>query len=147
VGNIETAAELVTDSLAAQVVVAKLSTFFGVLVLILVCIGLYGVLSYNVASRTREIGLRMALGALRWDVMWMIMRQAWLVLVLGLAVGIPAGVAATHLFKAMLFGVDKSDPFSIATAILALIAICVTAAIVPVRRATHVDPMVALRHE
>jgi predicted permease len=147
VGNIETATELVTDSLAAEVVVAKLSTFFGVLVLTLVCIGLYGVLSYSVASRTREIGLRMALGALRWNVMWMIMREAWLVLAIGLAVGIPAGVAATYLFKAMLFGVNKSDPFSIATAILALIVICVTAAVIPVRRATHVDPMVALRHE
>jgi ABC-type antimicrobial peptide transport system permease subunit len=76
-----------------------------------------------------------------------VMRAAWLVLVIGLAVGIPAGIAASQLFKAMLFGVNKSDPFSIATAILALVVICVTAAVVPVRRATHVDPMVALRHE
>jgi predicted permease len=147
VGNIETATGLVTDSLSTQVVVANLSTFFGVLVLILVCVGLYGIMSFNVAARTREIGLRMALGALRWNLIWMVMREAWLVLVIGLAVGIPVGIAASQLFKAMLFGVNKSDPFSIATAILALMVICVTAAVVPVRRATHVDPMVALRHE
>ncbi len=147
VSDIETAGELVNDTLTSQAVVAKLSAFFGVLVLILVCVGLYGSMAYNVASRTKEIGLRMALGAPRRDLIWMVMREAWLVLATGLVVGIPAGIAATHLFKAMLFGVTKSDPFSIASAVLALIAICVTAAIGPVRRATHVDPMIALRHE
>jgi predicted permease len=147
VGDLETAGELVNDTLTSQVVVAKLSTFFGVLVLILVCVGLYGSMAYNVVCRTKEIGLRMALGAARGDLIWMVVREAWMVLVVGLAVGIPAGIAATRFFKAMLFGVRESDPPSIACAILALFAICVTAAIVPARRATHVDPMVALRHE
>jgi putative ABC transport system permease protein len=147
VGDIETAGELVNDTLTSQVVVAKLSTCFGVLVLVLVCVGLYGSMSYNVASRTKEIGLRMALGAPRGNLVWMVMRETWLVLIIGLAVGIPVGIAASHLFKALLFGVSKSDPFSIAAAILALLAISVTAAIIPIRRATHVDPMVSLRHE
>jgi predicted permease len=147
VSDIETAGELVNHTLTSQALVAKLYAFFGVLVLILVCVGLYGSMAYNVAARTREIALRMALGAPRSNLIWMVVREAWLVLAIGLSVGLPVGIAATHLFKAMLFGVGKSDPFSIASAILALIAVCVTAAIVPVRRATHVDPMVALRHE
>jgi predicted permease len=147
VGEIETAGALVTDTLTSQILVAKLSTFFGALVLLLVCVGLYGSMAYNVAARTKEIGLRMALGAPRKDLIWMVMRETWLVLLVGLVVGIPVGIAATDMFKAMLFGVSKTDPFSIASAILALVAVCVTAAIVPVRRATRVDPMVALRYE
>ena len=75
------------------------------------------------------------------------MREAWIVLVIGLAVGIPMGIAAGHAFRAMLFGVGKSDPLSIASAILALVATCTAAAIVPVRRATRVDPIIALRYE
>jgi predicted permease len=147
VGGIETGGELVTDTLTSQILVAKLSTFFGALVLLLVCVGLYGSMAYNVAARTKEIGLRMALGAPRVDLIWMVMRETWMVLLIGLVAGIPLGIAATNLFQAMLFGVSKSDPLSIALAILALVAICVTAAIVPVRRATRVDPMVALRYE
>lgn len=147
VGAIETANALVTDTLTSQILVAKLSTFFGALVLLLVCVGLYGSMAYNVAARTKEIGLRMALGAPRVDLIWMVMRETWMVLLIGLVAGIPLGIAATNLFQAMLFGVSKSDPLSIALAILALVAICVTAAIVPVRRATRVDPMVALRYE
>jgi predicted permease len=147
VGDIETGGELVTDTLKSQILVAKLSTFFGLLVLSLVCVGLYGSMAYNVAARTGEIGLRMALGAPRGDLIWMVMRETWMVLLIGLAVGIPIGIGATNLFKTMLFGVSKADSPSIAAAILALVVICVTAAIVPVRRATRVDPMVALRYE
>jgi predicted permease len=146
-GEIKTGGELVNDTLATQVLVAQLSCFFGALVLVLVCVGLYGSMAYNVAARTKEIGLRMALGAPRAVLLWMVMREAWIVLLIGLAVGIPAGIAANNLFKAMLFGVRSFDLLSVALAILALIAICVTAAIIPVWRATHVDPMIALRHE
>ena len=147
IDNMETAGELVTDTLASQLLVAKLSAFFGALVLILVCVGLYGSMAYNVASRTREIGVRMALGAPRWDVVWMVMREALIVFTAGVVIGLPVGIAATHLFKAMLFGVSKTDPLSIASAILALIVICTAAAIIPVWRATRIDPVLALRHE
>jgi predicted permease len=147
VGDIETGGELVTDTLGSQMLVAKLSTFFGGLVLLLVCVGLYGSMAYNVAGRTKEIGLRMALGAPRADLIWMVMRETWMVLAIGVSVGIPVGIATTELFRAMLFNVSKSDPVSIGGAILALVMICVSAAIVPVRRATRVDPMVALRYE
>ena len=147
VGDIQTAGALVTNTLTSQMVVARLSSFFGALVLLLVCVGLYGSMAYNVASRTKEIGLRMALGAPRGDLIWMVMREAWIVLAVGLAVGIPLGIAASVLFRAMLFGVTNFDPLSISSAILALVAICAVAAIVPVRRATRVDPMIALRYE
>ncbi|PYT08139.1 MAG: hypothetical protein DMF60_05550 [Acidobacteria bacterium] len=147
VDNMETAGELVTDTLTSQVLVAKLSAFFGALVLILVCVGLHGSMAYNVAERTREIGVRMALGAPRRDVVWMVMRETLLVFMAGVAIGIPSGIVATRLFQAMLFGVTKADPLSMATAIVTLVAICVIAAITPVRRATRVDPIVALRYE
>jgi len=147
VDNMETAGELVNDTLTSQALVAKLSAFFGALVLSLVCVGLYGSMAYNVSARTREIGIRMALGAPRHNVVWMVTCDAWIVLAVGIVVGVPAGIAASRLFEAMLFGVDKTDPLSIASAILALAAISVTAAFIPVRRATKVDPMVALRYE
>ena len=147
IDSMETAGELVTDTLASQVLVAKLSAFFGALVLTLVCVGLYGSMAYNVAGRTREIGVRMALGAPRRDVVWMVLREALIVFTAGTVIGLPAGIAATHLFKAMLFGVSNTDPLSIASAIVALILICMAAAIIPARRAMKVDPMVALRYE
>jgi ABC-type antimicrobial peptide transport system permease subunit len=147
IDNMETAGELVTDTLTSQVLVAKLAAFFGGLVLILVCVGLYGSLAYNVAGRTREIGVRMALGAPRRDVIWMVIREALIVFTAGVTIGLPFGIAATHLFKAMLFGITTTDPLSIASAILALIVIWTAAAIIPVRRATRVDPIVALRYE
>ncbi len=147
IDNMETAGELVTDTLTSQMLVAKLSAFFGALVLILVCVGLYGSMAYNVAGRTREIGVRMALGAPRRTVMWMVINEALIVFTAGVTIGLPLGIAATRLFKAMLFGISRTDPLSIASAILALIVICTAAAIIPVRRATRVDPLVALRYE
>ena len=89
----------------------------------------------------------MALGARRMDVIWMVAREACIMLAIGIAVGIPSGIAATSAFKAMLFNVSKADPLAIAAAIGTLIAISVAAAVIPARRASRVDPMVALRYE
>jgi predicted permease len=147
IDSVETGGNLVTDSLASQVLVAKLSALFGALVLALLCVGLYGTLSYRVAERTREIGIRMALGAKRQDVVWMVVREVCLMLVVGTMAGIAGGIAATRLFQSVLYGVGTADPVSIAAAISVLLATSLTAAIVPARRATRVDPMVALRHE
>jgi ABC-type antimicrobial peptide transport system permease subunit len=147
VDNVETAGALVTDNLTSQVLVAKLSAFFGALVLILVCVGLYGSMAYSVSNRTREIGVRMALGAPQSNVIWTVTREACLVLVIGVTAGIPLGIATTRLFKTMLFGVSKSDPSSIGGAIVMLVIICLLAAIIPARRASRVDPLVALRYE
>jgi predicted permease len=145
--SVKTAGALVDDTLISQVLVAKLSSIFGVLVLALVCVGLYGSMAYNVAARTREIGVRMALGAPPSDVVWTVTREASVVVGLGVVVGVPMGIAAARLFKVMLYGVGQADLLSIGLAIITLTAICVIAAIVPARRATRVDPLVALRYE
>ncbi len=114
---------------------------------LLVCVGLYGSMSYNVAGRIKEIGVRMALGARRWDVVWMVTREACYMLAVGVVVGIPAGILASRLFQALLYEVGKADPISISAAILTLLAVAVAAAVIPARRATRVDPMIALRYE
>jgi predicted permease len=147
VSDIRTASELVSGTLASQALVAKLAGFFGMLVLVLVCVGLYGTMAYNVVARTREIGIRMALGAPREGLIWMVTREACVELVVGSAAGIFLAIAAARLFKAMLFGLSETDPLSIALAFLALTGVCLAAAIVPVRRALRVDPVVALRYE
>ncbi len=147
VSDIRTAGELVSDTLASQVLVAKLAASFGVLVLVLVCVGLYGSMAYNVAGQTREIGIRIALGAPREGVIWMVTREVCVELVVGCVAGIFLAIAAARLFKAMLFGLSETDPLSIGLAFLALTGVCLAAAVVPVRRALRVDPIVALRYE
>ena len=147
VDNIKTASELVTNTLSSQVLMAELSTFFGGLVLVLVCVGLYGSMTYAVAMRTREIGVRMALGAPREGLIWMVTREACTEVAVGGPIGIAAAIVATRLFKAMLFGLSETDTLSIASTILALAGVCLAAAIVPVHRAMRVDPIRALRHE
>jgi putative ABC transport system permease protein len=147
VDSIETADNLVTNSVTPQVLVAKLSALFGVLVLALVFVGVYGTLSYRVAGRTREIGVRMALGATRRDVLWMVAREACLMLLVGVVVGVSGGIAAIRLFRSMLFGVSAADPISIGASAAILAVISLIAAVVPARRAAKVDPMVALRYE
>ena len=143
----ETANDLVGETLGSEALVAWLSALFGALVLLLVCIGLYGTMAYNVAIRTKEIGLRMALGVPRAAVIWMVAREAWLVLVIGVVIGVPAGIGGSRLLGALLFEVGGGDPVSISWAILALICVCLAAAVVPARRAVRVEPMVALRYE
>lgn len=125
---------------------ATLSGFFGVLALLLACIGLYGILSYGVASRTTELGIRMALGAQRADVFWLILREAlWLVLI-GLAVGRPLIFALTRVAATLLLDLSPTDPVSLVAAAL-LFGVAMPAGYLPSRRATRVDPIVALRYE
>jgi predicted permease len=143
----ETANDLVGETLGSQRMAARLSALFGGLVLLLVSIGLYGSMAYNVAMRTKEIGLRIALGIPRTAVLWMVAREASLVLAIGALIGVPAGIAGTRVFQSMLFEVGSWDPVSIGWAILLLIGVCLAAAIAPARRAMRVDPMVALRYE
>jgi ABC-type antimicrobial peptide transport system permease subunit len=126
---------------------AQLSSIFSALALLLAAVGIYGALSYAVARRTGEIGIRMALGACRSDVARMVVREALLVAAAGLAVGVPAALMASKLIGTFLFGVKPSNPIIVLTAIAVITAVACLAAYLPARRAARVDPMVALRYE
>ena len=138
---------MVEGSLLRERLLATLSGFFGALALLLASIGLYGLLAYSVASRTNEIGIRMALGAQARNVRWLILREALLLLLAGIAVGAPLIVAVTRLAKTLLFGLTPTDPVSLGLAALLLIAVTLLAGYLPARRATKIDPIAALRHE
>jgi predicted permease len=143
--------EQISDSLSTERMVASLSLVFGGLAALLATIGLYGVMAYAVARRTREIGIRMALGAARHTVLWMIMRQVSLLVAVGLAAGIPTAFAVArlggHWISGMLYGVSSSDPVNLALAGGLMLGVALLAGYLPARRASRVDPMVALRYE
>jgi predicted permease len=145
--GVMTLAEQVDESLVVQKLIARLSSFFGGLALLLASIGIYGILSYAVARRTSEVGLRMALGAKRSHVVWLVMRDVVALVAAGLAIGIPTAVALERLVSSMLFGVTNLDAVSIAAAVMVLVAVAGVAAYLPARRASRVDPMTALRYE
>jgi predicted permease len=138
---------LVSDSAANQIALAKLSGFFAGLALLLACVGLYGVMSYTVAGRTREIGVRMALGARRGDVLELVLREAMLLVAIGLVVGIPLALASGRVLHSFLFGLKSTDPLSLVAVILLLGAVAGVAGFIPARRAAKTDPMRALRYE
>jgi predicted permease len=147
IGFIHTLDNLVTGSAGEQIALAKLSAFFGALALLLACIGLYGVMSYTVAGRTREIGVRMALGAQRLDVLRLVLREAMLLVMIGLAIGIPLSLASTRFLHSYLFGLKGTDPASLIAVVVVLGIVAASAASIPARRAASVDPMRALRYE
>jgi len=126
---------------------AQLSSLFGILALILASVGLYGVMSYFVARRTSEIGIRMALGATRSSVVAMVLRGALWQILIGLALGIPAALFAGHLMADMLYGVGSFDPFAMTGAVIVLSLCAIVAGFIPARRAASIEPMQALRSE
>jgi len=138
---------LIEATILRERLMATLSVFFGLLALLLACIGLYGSLSYGVASRTNEIGIRLALGAGRRDVCWLILREALLLVIAGVVVGLPIILAVTRLAATLLFGLTPTDPVSLSLAALLMLAVAMIAAYLPSRRAIRVDPIVALRCE
>ena len=144
---VRTVDRLVTDTLSTDIMIARLSSFFGGLALLLACIGLYGVMSYTVSSRTKEIGVRMALGAQRSTVLWMVLREVVILVLIGAAVGIPAALAASRSLSSLLFGLNPADPVSLGIVILLLLVVALLAGLIPARRAVKVDPLVALRYE
>jgi predicted permease len=147
VSRIRTLDELVDSSISKDILVARLSTFFGLLALVLACVGLYGVMSYTVSRRTREIGVRMALGAQRTQVLGMVLNEGLKLVLIGIVVGIPVALLASRVFSSMLFGLSPADPLSMLTVIAVLGSIATLAGLIPARRATKVDPIVALRYE
>lgn len=139
----EQAAELVMQ----ERLFAHLTSFFGLLALALVSIGLYGVLAYSVAGRTREIGIRMALGAERRDVLRLVLKQGLTLAFIGAALGLAAAFALMRTLTSLLFGVTPTDPLTLVMVVLLLAGVAFVACWIPARRATKVDPMIALRTE
>ena len=149
--DVHTLEEEMGAALVQQRLVALLSSFFGGLALLLACVGLYGLLAFALVQRTSELGIRMALGAQRRNVVWMVVREAWLLVAIGIAVGVPAAIAVARLasnqISGLLFHLEATDPLTIVAAALALATVATFAAYLPARRASRVDPMVALRAE
>jgi predicted permease len=144
---VKTLDSLVDDSAADQIALAKLSAFFAGLALLLASIGLYGVMSYTVAGRTREIGVRMALGARRSDVVQLVLGEGLLLLLIGLAAGVPLALASSRVLQRFLFEMKSTDPLSLGAVVALLGMVATLAGLIPARRAANVDPMVALRYE
>ena len=134
-------------SLVRQKLVARLASVFGLVALLLACVGLYGVMSYAVARRTNEIGIRMALGAQRTNVLWLVLREVLLLVGIGLVIGLGASLATTKTASTLLFGLKPNDPLTITLASILLVVIALLAGYLPARRAARVDPMLALRDE
>lgn len=137
----------VNESLLQQRVIALLSTIFGSLALLLAMVGLYGTTAYTVARRHGEIGIRMALGAQRRSVVWLMLRDVMVLLVVGLALGVAGSLAAGRLIESLLYGVQPNDPARLAAALCVLAATTAVAAYLPARHAARLDPMKALRQE
>jgi predicted permease len=145
--NVRTMVDQADKTLVTERLVASLASSFGVLATILAAIGLYGVMAYTVTRRTREIGIRMALGARRGDVAWLVMREVLLLLGIGLVIGIPAALGLSRFVQAQLYGIKPADAGTMAMAILGIAGVATLAGYLPGRRATRVDPMQALRWE
>jgi predicted permease len=145
--NMTTQAEQVEGRLAQERLFARACALFGALALALASIGLFGLMSYSVARRTNEIGIRMALGARRIDVVSLVMKESMTLVVAGVAIGLLAAVAAGRLVATLLFGLAPTDPVTIALATVIMLAVSAIAGYLPARRAAYVDPMIALRYE
>jgi predicted permease len=139
--------EQIQATLQAERIFATLTAGFGVLALILAGVGIYGLMSYNVARRTNEIGVRMALGAQRGAIGRMVIRETLSLVFVGVVIGVPAAWALARLIASQLYGLSPHDPITLAGVTLLLFAAGALAAYIPSRRATDMDPMVALRHE
>jgi predicted permease len=147
VTNVVTQAAEIDRTISREVTFAKLCTGFAVLALLIACVGLYGTVSYSVARQVGEIGIRMALGAQRGAVVWMVLRRVLLLAAVGLAISVPAALSASQLVKSFLFETPPNDPGTLALAGVVLLSAAILAGYAPARRASRIDPLAALRHE
>jgi len=147
VSDMKTLEKQQEESLITERLVATLSTGFGILATLLAAIGLYGVMAYIVAQRTREIGIRMALGAASTDVIWLVIKDVLLLAGIGIAIGLPAAYALTRFAKSQLYGIEPNDALTVVLATAGIALVTVLSGYIPARRATLVDPMRALRWE
>jgi predicted permease len=143
----ETVDEQVDDLIDQQRFVSKLAGFFALLALTLAGIGLYGVMTYSVVRRTSELGVRMAVGASKAELLWMVLKESLTLLVIGICLGIPMSLAASRAIKAGLFGVEPADPLTLIAAVVLIGGVLLAGSYIPASRATKIDPMVALRYE
>jgi predicted permease len=156
VSNVAPLAAQVQASIGNQELIAQLSTFFGLSAAVLVCVGIYGLMSYTVARRTREIGVRIALGAARSSVQWLVLRESLTLACIGVLIGVPFAVLGAklvvkledpHLLSRVLYGVGPFDPLSVVLGLFVILFASTLAGFMPARRASRVEPMVALRAE
>jgi len=147
IDGVDALSSMMSRSIAQERLVAQLATAFGILALLLAAIGLYGLMTYSISRRTREIGLRVALGAQRGGVVKLVLVDAMKLVAVGLTLGVLVAHLSTGLLEAQLNGVKPGDPLSIAVAALVLLGTALTAALLPAMRAAKVDPIIALRSE
>jgi predicted permease len=145
--DVRTESQKIDQVLMQERLFACLSGFFGGLALLLACLGVYGVMSYSVARRTGEIGIRVALGAQRRDILGMVLRETVVLALAGVAIGVPVALVSTRWISSFLFGLEPDDPITIATAAGFMVAVALFSGYWPARRASRVDPLVALRYE
>jgi predicted permease len=145
--RVKTQRGLIEATINQEVTFARLCTAFALLALTISCVGLYGTMSYGVARRTSEIGIRMALGAQRTTVVWMVLREVLALAAIGLAISLPAALIASRLVESFLYGMKRNDPVALAAAVLTIAGAMLLAGYVPARHASRIDPMAALRHD
>ena len=145
--NIKTQAADIDQTMNQEIVFARLCSAFAFLALVIACVGLYGTMAHAVARRTREIGIRMALGARRTLVIWMVLREVCVLVALGLAISVPTALGASRFVESFLFGTKPNDPSALAVAAAILLSAALLAGYGPARKASQIDPMIALRHE
>ena len=145
--HIKTQTEQIDETILNERLFAKLTSFFGLLALSLACVGLYGTMSYSVARKTNEIGIRMALGAQKGSVVRMVLKDTLLLVAVGIGLGLPLALASTRLVNSFLFGLKPRDPLTLLGATAILAAVATLAGFLPARRAARVDPLIALRYE
>jgi predicted permease len=147
VTNIKTQVAEIEHTINQEIVFARLCSAFAILALVIACVGLYGTMNYAVARRTNDIGIRLALGARRSTVVWMVLREACALTALGLAISVPVALASSHLVESFLFDMTPNDPAALAAAVAVLVTAGLMAGYMPARRASRISPMIAIRQD